>query len=108
MKKIISICVLFILLLNSCTPVRVIETVTTDSTGKQIRTIDKYYDNSPTVVPHTSVNLISDSWFYNRYNFYNGHNYPFVIQVPVYRQQIVTPTRPEYHYTPSPSYRSRH
>ena len=107
LKKLAAL--LILVFLFACeAPYKIVETTTPDSTGKQIRTINKYYDNSPTVIPHTSINLTSDLWFYNRYNFYNGYSYPLVIQVPVYRQQIVTPTRPEYHYTPSPSYRSRH
>ena len=79
MKKIISICVLFILLLNSCTPIRVVETITTDSTGKSIKTKTKYYQQTDGYSVQPDIHVVATPLFYNRVPIY----------VPVYRAPIV-------------------
>ena len=44
-----------ILFIGCDAPYRIVETTTIDSTGKQIHTIQKYYDNLTTVVPYPVV-----------------------------------------------------
>jgi len=88
MKTIVSICVgvlLFLLLtivMYSCTPTKVVETVITDSTGKQVKVRTKYYDQSP-----TTVDLIT----------------PPIYRIPYYplnRPIIVYPLTPRFYYRP--------
>lgn len=87
MKKIISICVGFILFLwlvmfvASCTPVRVIETITTDSTGKSIKTKTKYYQQTDGYSVQPDIHVITTPLFYNRIEV--------PIMVPIYRTPIV-------------------
>ena len=100
MKKIITICILFLcflwaaMLLSSCTiPYRIVETITTDSTGKQIRTINKYYDYQTVAAPQANLNVVTFPFLYPHYNlYYNPYRYP----------RIVVPTTPRYipRYTP--------
>jgi hypothetical protein len=96
MKKIITICVSFILFLwlvmfmSSCTPVRVIETTTTDSTGKQIKIKTKYYQQSEGYsVPQASVNVVTTPVIYG------GLYYPFIAP------RIIVPVGPRVYYRPS-------
>jgi len=79
MKKIISICTLFILFLSGCTPVRVVETIRTDSTGRQIKTKTKYYQQTDGFSVQPDVHVIATPLFYNRIPVY----------IPVYRAPIV-------------------
>jgi hypothetical protein len=99
LKKLILLFII-ILIIGCEAPSHIIETTTTDSTGKQVHTIIKYY--SSLVIPQASINIASTPWLYNGYNFYNGYNYPYFITAPVYRQQVIVPTRHEYHYTQNP------
>jgi len=96
MKKIITVCILFLcflwtaMLLNSCdAPYRIIETTTTDSTGKQVRTIQKYYDHETVTAPQASFNVISSPLLYPSYNPYY---YPRIV-VPIMPRYITRPTR---------------
>ena len=66
-------------LLQSCTPVRVIETITTDSTGKSIKVKTKYYQQTDGYSVEPSVNVITTPIFYNR----------LPIFVPTYRPTVV-------------------
>jgi hypothetical protein len=90
LKKLAAL--LIIILLVGCdAPYHIVETVTTDSTGKQVHTIHKYYENS-TVVPQASFNIVTTPYFYN--------------YRPYYIPPVVVPVRP--YYAPRPSYRGRH
>jgi hypothetical protein len=88
MKKIISICIGFILFLwivmfaASCTPVKIVETMTTDSTGKPVKTKIKYYQQTyGHSVQHSDVHVITSPLFYNRV--------PVMVPVSVYRAPII-------------------
>jgi hypothetical protein len=93
--------ILFIgLVLASCsTPIKVIESYSTDSTGKTIKTITKVYDNTP-VVRHEYAdnNYFYDPFYFRPYGYRPYGYYP--------RTQIIvpfrTPVRPSYgpRYTP--------
>lgn len=79
------------MLLSSCnTPYRIVETITTDSTGKQVRTISKYYDYQTVTAPQASLNVVTSPFLYPHYNPYR---YP----------RMIGPTIPRYipRYTPS-------
>ena len=65
-----------ILFIGCDAPYRIVETTTIDSTGKQIHTIQKYYDNLTTVVPQASFNVIATPFFYR----------PYPVVIPQYRQ----------------------
>ena len=102
MKKIITICVSFILFLwlvmfmSSCTPVRIVETTTTDSTGKQIKIKTKYYQQTDGYsVPDARINVVTSPIFYS------GIYYPFMAP------RIAVPTIPRHYYEPTyrPTYR---
>ena len=114
MKKIITICVSFILFLwlvmfmSSCTPVRIVETTTTDSTGKQIKIKTKYYQQTDGYsvtkyyqqtdgysVPEARINVVTSPIFYS------GIYYPFMAP------RIAVPTIPRRYYEPTyrPTYR---
>ena len=86
MKKIISICVGFILFLwtvmfmASCTPVRIVETTTTDSTGKQIKIKTKYYQQTEGYSVQPDIHVITTPLFYPRVSV------PVI--VPIYRAPI--------------------
>jgi len=87
MKKIISICVGFILFLwtvmfmASCTPVRIVETTTTDSTGKQIKVKTKYYQQTEGYSVQPDIHVITTPLFYPRVSV------PVI--VPIYRAPII-------------------
>jgi hypothetical protein len=78
MKKLL----IALLFLTACnTPYKIIETYTTDSTGKTVKTIQKLYSNNTTVVvPQASLNLYSSPLFYHYYS-----------------PRVIVP-RPVYHY----------
>ena len=88
MKKIISICTVFILFLwlamfiASCTPVRVVETYTTDSTGKSVRTKVKYYEQTDRYSIQPDIHITTVPFFYNRTPIF----------IPTYRAPLYVPT----------------
>jgi hypothetical protein len=92
--------VLLILAFVSCeAPYKIVETYTTDSTGKTVKTINKYYDNSPstTYVPDASYNFYSTPLFHP---YYNPYYRPIIIP------KIVVPVAPRYNYNNyTPRYR---
>jgi len=96
----LSILALILFAMVGCTPIRIIETYTTDSTGKQIHTIQKYYDNTTTVAPQASFNFVThpgwDSFYGTPYYyttpFYNSN--PRVVITP----RIVIPNNPSHFY----------
>ena len=64
MKKLLFVLGLFLV---ACTPVRVVETITTDSTGKQIKTKTKYYQQTDGYSVQPDVHIITTTpLFYNR------------------------------------------
>lgn len=67
-------------LLQSCTPVRVIETITTDSTGKSIKTKTKYYQQTDGYSVQPDIHVITTPLFYPRVSV------PVI--VPIYRAPI--------------------
>jgi hypothetical protein len=72
-----------LLFLAACdTPYKIIETTTTDSTGKQLTIKTKYYQQSDGTYVHVST-----------YPVYGGG-----LLYPYYRPTIVVPYRPIYHY----------
>lgn len=77
-----------IMLFAACvTPSKVIETTTTDSTGKTVKTVQKIYDNhSYSYVPQASINVMSSPLLWN---------YPHYIPQP----RVIVPINPR--YTPS-------
>ena len=80
MRKLLAF--LVVVAFASCiTPVKVIETTTTDSTGKIVKTVQKIYGPNYSYVPQASFNIISSPLFY-------PHNRPVIIPryaPPVYR-----------------------
>ena len=68
-------------LLQGCTPVRVIETITTDSTGKSIKTKTKYYQQTDGYSVQPDIHVITTPLFYNRIEV--------PIMVPIYRTPII-------------------
>jgi hypothetical protein len=64
--------------LIGCEPVRVVETITTDSTGKSIKTKTKYYQQTNGYSVQPDIHVIATPLFYNRVPVY----------VPVYRTPI--------------------
>lgn len=98
MKKIITICVSFILFLwlvmfmSSCTPVRIVETTTTDSTGKQIKIKTKYYQQTDGYsVQEARINVVTSPIFYS------GIYYPFMAPRIAIPRRYYEPTyRPTY------------
>lgn len=73
MKKLALILILGVLV--SCSsPIKIVETYTTDSTGKTVKRIEKIYDRTPSnhFVPNASLNVLTsplwyDPWFYRPY-----------------------------------------
>jgi len=78
LKKLV---VLFIVILfvGCDAPYHIIETITTDSAGKQTHTIQKYYNNTTTVAPQASFNIISTPFFYR----------PYPVVIPQYRPYTI-------------------
>ena len=107
MKKIILICVGFILFLwvtmflASCeAPYQITETVTKDSTGNEVRFITKTYNNSTTVVPQASVNVVTNPFWY-------GYGQYWAMPYYNYSPHIVVPINPSIHYNQAPHYTPR-
>ena len=88
MKKLIFA----LLFLASCeVPYKITETYSTDSTGKTVKTVQKFYDNSGVVAPAASVNIVGSPLLYP-YGYY-------------YTPRIVVPVGPRYYVRPSRSFR---
>jgi hypothetical protein len=93
MKKIVSICVGFIVFLwvvmffASCeTPYKITETITKDSLGKEIHVITKTYSNNNVeVVPQASLNVVTTPFI--GYPFYSTYYTPF------YTPRVIVPVR---------------
>ena len=92
MKKLLSL--FFILVLFACeTPYRITETITKDSTGKEIHTIIKQYADGTTIqVPPASVNVLTNPFWYWGAPFYRPYYY--------YSPRVVAPVYPMPHYMP--------
>lgn len=80
LKKLVALFV--IVLFTACiTPLKVIETTTTDSVGRVVKTVQKVYGPNHGYVPQASFNIISSPLFY-------PYNRPVIIPryvPPVYR-----------------------
>ena len=86
MKKVLGL-VFLITLFYACEPIRVVETTTTDSTGKQIKVKTKYYQQTDGVSLAPSVNVVSTPILY-------GGLYPyFRPPVVIYQAPIRVPYR---------------
>ena len=94
MKNILAL--LLILIFVSCeTPYMITETITKDSTGKEVHTIvKKYADGTSTPVPQASVNVVTNPFWYWGTPYY----YPRYYYTPSPR--IVVPINPMPHYMP--------
>lgn len=68
------------MLLQSCTPVRITEVYTTDSTGKTTKTVTKYYPQNDGYSVQPDIHIITTPLFYNRV--------PVTVIVPIYRAPI--------------------
>ena len=90
LKKLAALFIV-ILFVGCDAPYHIVETITTDSTGKQVHIVQKYYDNGTTVVPQASVNVVTTPLFY-----------------PYISPRVIVPIGPVYHYVPRYSYRGRH
>ena len=83
--------------LASCeAPYQITETITKDSTGKEVRIITKKYDNgTTTIVPHASINVVTHpGWD----SFYGA---PYYYSQPYFFPRIVVPINPNIHYRQS-------
>ena len=78
-------------------PYHITETYTTDSTGKTVRTVQKYYNNTTTVTPQASINIGSSFWWGTPYYYRPYYN-------PVIVPRIVVPVNPSIHYNQAPRY----
>lgn len=86
MKKILSLTFIMVFFMMSCeAPYMITETITKDSTGKEVHVITKKYsDGSSVVVPQASFNVVtSPFWWGTPY-------YPY------YSPRIVVPIGPRY------------
>ena len=93
MKKILGL--LFIATIFGCTtPYQITETITKDSTGKEVHVITKTFANgtSTTVVPQTSVNVVTSPFLF-------GWGAPYYYPR-YYSPRIVVPVHPMPHYMP--------
>ena len=77
-------------------PVTITETITKDSTGKEVHVITKTYSNGTTqVVPHASFNFVTHpGWD----SFYGA---PYYYSQPYFVPRIVVPINPNIHYRQS-------
>jgi hypothetical protein len=77
-------------------PVTITETITKDSTGKEVHVITKTYSNGTTqVVPQASFNFVTHpGWD----NFYGA---PYYYSQPYFVPRIVVPINPNMHYRQS-------
>jgi hypothetical protein len=79
LKKLVALFVL-VLLFNACTPVRIVETTSIDSTGKQIKVKTKYYQQTDGYSVQPDIHIITTTpLFYNRV--------PIII--PTYRVPVI-------------------
>jgi len=101
MKKILGF--LFLLALVGCvglneiqSPVTITETITKDSTGKEVHVITKTYSNGTTqVVPHASINVVTHpGWD----SFYGT---PYYYSQPYFLPRITIPIHPNTYYRQS-------
>ena len=76
MKKLLFVLGLFLV---DCTPVRVVETITTDSTGKSIKVKTKYYQQTDGYSVQPDVHIITTPLIYNRVPIF----------IPTYRAPII-------------------
>jgi len=77
-------------------PVTITETITKDSTGKEVHVITKTYSNGTTqIVPHASINVVTHpGWD----SFYGA---PYYYSQPYFVPRIVVPINPNIHYRQS-------
>ena len=90
------------IILQSCeAPYQITETITKDSTGKEVRVITKKYNNGvTTIVPHASFNFVTHpGWD----TFYGSSYYGGYYGMPYYNYypRIVVPINPNIHYRQS-------
>jgi hypothetical protein len=67
--------------LQSCTPVRITEVYTTDSTGKTTKTVTKYYPQNEGYSVQPDIHVITTPLFYNRVSV--------PVFVPIYRTPAI-------------------
>jgi hypothetical protein len=83
--------VLFLMLSSCITPYKVVETISKDSTGKEIKTVQKFYDNR-VVTTQASLNLFSTPFWYGHSNYYSMPYYnPIIIPINPRATQRVLP-----------------
>jgi hypothetical protein len=104
--------IIFALLLVGCySPIKVVETYTTDKDGKTVKTITKTYDSTRS----TSSTVFVDNSTYWNDPFYNNFIYGYgfyprtrvVVPITTYRRPVrplytPLPPGPRQHYNPSP------
>jgi len=92
MKNIILGFIICLVVISCETPLRIVETYSTDSNGKTVKTVQKYYDSAGQRVyaPQVSFNVVtSPFWYGGVYNpYYYGPNY--------YNPRIIVPVIPFY------------
>lgn len=99
--KILFALTLAIVLFSSCeTPYRIITSYSTDSTGKSIKTVQKYYLNTN----NENSNAFDIALGYSSMNAYS-YGYPFLwnpymLEFNLFTNRYVTPVRPKYNYRP--------
>jgi len=77
-------------------PVTITETITKDSTGKEVHVITKTYSNgTTTVVPQASFNLVTHPYWDS---FYGA---PYYYSQPYFVPRIVVPINSNIHYRQS-------
>ena len=74
-----AITIIILFLAVACTPVRVVETTTTDSTGKSIKVKTKYYQQTDGYSVQPDIHVITTPIFYNRVPIF----------IPTYRAPII-------------------
>lgn len=83
--------VLFLILSSCTTPYKVIKTITKDSTGNEIKTVQKFYDNR-VVTTQASINLSSSPLWYGFGNYYSIPYYnPIIIPIKSKPTQRILP-----------------
>ena len=91
---ILTLIIILLATLSACeTPHKIIETYTTDSAGRTVKTIQEIYSDGATI-PVASIN-VSSAWYPP------GYFYPYY-----YAPRIITPVRP--FYTPRVIITRRH
>ena len=80
MKKLLFVLGLFLV---ACTPVRITEVYSTDSTGKTTKTVTKYYPQNNEYSVQPDIHIITTPLFYN----YNRISVP--VMVPIYRTPVI-------------------